>query len=49
MTLPEAITALEDFRIFQEEKPQYDLYPQSDNLKEAIEIAINILENLKQN
>jgi len=46
MTLLEAITSLEDFSIFQEEKPKYDLYPQSDNLKEAIKIAINLLNNI---
>jgi len=40
----EIIEALEDFRIWQEDKPQYDLYPQSDILKAAIEKAILILE-----
>jgi len=44
MNTNEIITELEDFRIWQEEKPQYDLYPQSDRLKIALELAIKKLE-----
>lgn len=45
MTTNEIITELEDFRIWQEDKPQYDLYPQSDRLKIALELAIKKLES----
>lgn len=45
MTTKEVIEALVDFRIWQEDKPQYDLYPQSDILKEALELTIKKLEN----